>query len=64
MLCTPNNPTGAVYPSEAIAEFFHLSQSRSIDLIIDETYKDFPNTAPHRMNFFIAELGRDLRAAL
>lgn len=47
VLCTPNNPTGAVYPPEVIAAFFELAKSRGIALILDETYKDFrPNPAP------------------
>lgn len=47
ILCTPNNPTGAVYPAEVIEAFFELAKSRGIALILDETYKDFrPNPAP------------------
>jgi aspartate/methionine/tyrosine aminotransferase len=41
VLVTPNNPTGAVYPPEAIAAFYRLARSRGIALIIDETYRDF-----------------------
>ena len=49
VLCTPNNPTGAVYPPETIREFFEIARSRDIALIIDETYKDFRESprAPH-----------------
>ena len=49
VLCTPNNPTGAVYPPETIREFFEIARSRGIALIIDETYKDFRESprAPH-----------------
>jgi aspartate/methionine/tyrosine aminotransferase len=47
VLCTPNNPTGAIYPAEVIHAFFELAQRRAIALILDETYKDFrPNAAP------------------
>ena len=47
ILCTPNNPTGAVYPPEVIEAFFDLAKTRGITLILDETYKDFrPNPAP------------------
>lgn len=47
VLCTPNNPTGAVYPPEVIAAFFELAKARGIALILDETYKDFrPGAAP------------------
>lgn len=41
VLCSPNNPTGAIYPPEVIAEFFGLAKSRGIALVMDETYKDF-----------------------
>ena len=47
VLCTPNNPTGAIYPPEVIAAFYELAKTRGIALILDETYKDFrPNAAP------------------
>ncbi|NMD07602.1 MAG: aminotransferase, partial [Phyllobacteriaceae bacterium] len=47
ILCTPNNPTGAVYPPDVIAAFFELAKARGITLILDETYKDFrPGDAP------------------
>jgi aspartate/methionine/tyrosine aminotransferase len=52
LLCTPNNPTGAIYPPEVIAAFFELAQQRGIALILDETYKDFrPTTAPAHQLF-------------
>lgn len=41
VLCTPNNPTGAIYPPEVIKALFDLARSRNIALVIDETYKDF-----------------------
>jgi aspartate/methionine/tyrosine aminotransferase len=41
VLCTPNNPTGAIYPPQVIHAFFELAQRRGIALILDETYKDF-----------------------
>ena len=41
MLCSPNNPTGAIYPPEVIAGFFALARARGIALVMDETYKDF-----------------------
>jgi aspartate/methionine/tyrosine aminotransferase len=49
VLCSPNNPTGAIYSRETIREFYRLASSRGIALVIDETYKDFrtdPNP-PH-----------------
>ncbi|HEY7748901.1 MAG TPA: aminotransferase [Aestuariivirgaceae bacterium] len=41
VLVSPNNPTGAIFPSDAIAEFFELAKQKSIALVLDETYKDF-----------------------
>jgi aspartate/methionine/tyrosine aminotransferase len=52
LLCTPNNPTGAIYPPEVIHAFFELAQSRGIALILDETYKDFRPDASSAHNLF------------
>jgi aspartate/methionine/tyrosine aminotransferase len=41
ILCTPNNPTGAIYPPDVIEQFYELARAKGIALIIDETYKDF-----------------------
>jgi aspartate/methionine/tyrosine aminotransferase len=41
VLCSPNNPTGAIYPPQVIGAFFDLAREHGIALIIDETYKDF-----------------------
>ena len=41
VLCSPNNPTGAIYPPEVIESFFDLAVERGLALVIDETYKDF-----------------------
>jgi aspartate/methionine/tyrosine aminotransferase len=41
ILCTPNNPTGAIYPPDVILSQFKLAQAAGIALIVDETYKDF-----------------------
>jgi len=41
VLISPNNPTGAVYPREAIHAFYDLARQHGIALILDETYKDF-----------------------
>jgi len=47
ILCSPNNPTGAIYPPSVISAFFELARQAQIALIIDETYKDFrSNPAP------------------
>lgn len=56
ILCTPNNPTGAIYPPQVIEAFFELAKEAGIALILDETYNDFrPDTKPahgllHRPN--------------
>lgn len=49
VLVTPNNPTGAVYPPEVIAEFHALARAHGIALVLDETYRDFlpADGAPH-----------------
>jgi len=49
VLVTPNNPTGAVYPSGVIAAFLDLAHAKDIKLIVDETYRDFRSDdgAPH-----------------
>lgn len=50
VLVSPNNPTGAVYPPEVIAEFRDLAAEKGIALILDETYRDFledENGPPH-----------------
>ena len=44
VLCSPNNPTGAIYPPEIIEGFYELAKSSGIALIVDETYKDFRST--------------------
>jgi aspartate/methionine/tyrosine aminotransferase len=51
VLVTPNNPTGAVYPPEAIAGFYALAKRHGLALIVDETYRDFlpSDGAPHRL---------------
>lgn len=40
-LVSPNNPTGAVYPSGLLADIFALCRERGVWLILDETYRDF-----------------------
>ncbi len=45
VLCTPNNPAGAIYPPEVIGAFYDLAEHHGIALILDETYKDFRPTA-------------------
>jgi len=56
MLCSPNNPTGSVYPPEVIGSFYDLARDRGIALIIDETYKDFRST-PEPLHDLFARKG-------
>lgn len=47
ILCSPNNPTGAIYPETVLGGFHDLARRHGIALIVDETYKDFrPSPAP------------------
>jgi aspartate/methionine/tyrosine aminotransferase len=55
VLCTPNNPTGAIYPADVIHAFFELAQRKSIALILDETYKDFRNSVEPAHQLFQRE---------
>ena len=41
VLCSPNNPTGAIYSAQTIGDFYELASARGLALVIDETYKDF-----------------------
>jgi aspartate/methionine/tyrosine aminotransferase len=49
VLCSPNNPTGAIYPAALIHRFHEIARRHNIALVIDETYKDFrpEPAAPH-----------------
>jgi aspartate/methionine/tyrosine aminotransferase len=51
VLCSPNNPTGAVYPPELIGAFHDLARQRGLALVLDETYRDFREelAPPHRL---------------
>ncbi|KAJ7440272.1 pyridoxal phosphate-dependent transferase [Mycena latifolia] len=44
VLITPNNPTGATYSPELIADFARLADKKEVALVIDETYRDFVTT--------------------
>jgi aspartate/methionine/tyrosine aminotransferase len=47
VLVTPNNPTGAIYPPEVVAEFHELARRHDLALVVDETYRDFlPGDGP------------------
>ena len=53
VLISPNNPTGAIYPSDILSQFFDLANASKIALIVDETYKDFIETTPPH-NIFLS----------
>jgi aspartate/methionine/tyrosine aminotransferase len=51
LMITPNNPTGAEYPSPLLDAFYRLAREHGACLIVDETYRDFHSAdgAPHRL---------------
>jgi aspartate/methionine/tyrosine aminotransferase len=52
LLVSPNNPTGAIYSAETIHAYAALAREASCWLIVDETYRDFLDTAgarPHAL---------------
>ena len=53
VLISPNNPTGAIYPSDILSQFFDLAHESKIALIVDETYKDFIKIMPPH-NIFLS----------
>jgi aspartate/methionine/tyrosine aminotransferase len=55
VLCSPNNPTGAIYPPHIIEGFYDLAKASGIALIIDETYKDF-RPSPEPLHNLFAKL--------
>jgi aspartate/methionine/tyrosine aminotransferase len=55
VLVTPNNPTGAIYPPATIHAFAKLCASRSIALVVDETYRDFIGVGQPRPHDLLAD---------
>jgi aspartate/methionine/tyrosine aminotransferase len=53
LLVSPSNPTGAIIPPQQLEQLFDLAQSRSIILMIDETYNcfidNFSHSPPHQL---------------
>jgi aspartate/methionine/tyrosine aminotransferase len=41
VLVSPNNPGGAEYPAQTLADFHALARAHGLALIVDETYRDF-----------------------
>lgn len=59
VLCSPNNPTGAIYPPEVIDAFFDLAAARGLALVIDETYKDFRDDSGPAHSIFTRDNWQD-----
>jgi aspartate/methionine/tyrosine aminotransferase len=57
VLVTPNNPTGAIYPPETIAQFADLAAAHGLWLLLDETYRDFLPAAGQRPHDLFAAAG-------
>ncbi|MEO9788862.1 MAG: aminotransferase, partial [Aurantimonas coralicida] len=55
VLVSPNNPTGAVYPPERLAELMEVCVSRGMYLVLDETYRDFLDPALGKPHGLFAE---------
>ena len=51
VLVTPNNPGGIEYPADLVQAFAKLATRRGLQLVIDETYRDFDSRtgAPHAL---------------
>lgn len=51
VLVTPNNPGGVEYPADLVAAFADLAARKGVQLIVDETYRDFDSRsgAPHAL---------------
>jgi aspartate aminotransferase len=47
VLCSPNNPTGAVYPAELLAGVVELARERDLWVLADECYEAITFDAPH-----------------
>lgn len=41
LLCSPNNPTGAVYGEESVKLLLEICEERNLFLLLDETYREF-----------------------
>jgi len=60
VLVTPNNPTGATYSPDLIAQFAKLCRDHGAWLVLDETYRDFiPEAAGAPHGLFQDETWRD-----
>jgi aspartate aminotransferase len=47
LLCSPNNPTGAVYPAEVVAAVHEIARRHDLWLFSDECYESIVFDVPH-----------------
>lgn len=47
IVCSPNNPTGAVYPAEVLAGIMDVARRHDLWVLSDECYEAFTFDAPH-----------------
>lgn len=47
VVCSPNNPTGAVYPAEVLAGILEVARRHDLWVLSDECYETFTFDAPH-----------------
>ena len=55
VLVTPNNPTGAIYSAAVLRGLAELAAESGAWLVLDETYRDFLNTAEARPHDLLAD---------
>tara|TARA_B100001250_G_scaffold413774_1_gene449032 strand:- start:113 stop:1294 length:1182 start_codon:yes stop_codon:yes gene_type:complete len=60
VLVTPNNPTGVEYPQILLNKFNNLAKKNNINLILDETYKNFRKKTGPPHNLFKKKWGNHL----
>ncbi len=60
VLVSPNNPGGAEYPAETLAEFRDLARAHNLALIVDETYRDFDSRSGRVHELFCDPDWRDV----
>lgn len=47
VVCSPNNPTGAVYPREVLQGIYDVARRHDLWVLSDECYEEFTFDAPH-----------------
>jgi aspartate aminotransferase len=47
VVCSPNNPTGAVYPADVLAGILEVARRHDLWVLSDECYEAFTFDAPH-----------------